>query len=34
MKYNKQTSCNSFKWGREGVEGERWWVRSDGGGER
>jgi hypothetical protein len=24
MKYNKEISCNCFKWGREGAEGERW----------
>jgi hypothetical protein len=25
MKRNKETSCNCFKWGREGFEGERRW---------
>jgi hypothetical protein len=25
MKHNKETSCNCFKWGGEGVEEERWW---------
>jgi hypothetical protein len=25
MKYNKETSCNCFKWGEKGVEGERRW---------
>jgi hypothetical protein len=24
MKWNKETSCNCFKWGGKGVEGERW----------
>jgi hypothetical protein len=23
MKENKETSCNCFKWGREGVEGTK-----------
>jgi hypothetical protein len=25
MKENKETSCNSFKWDREGGRGERQW---------
>jgi hypothetical protein len=25
MKKNKETSCDCVKWGREVVEGERWW---------
>jgi hypothetical protein len=25
VKWNKETSCNCFKWGREGVKGERRW---------
>jgi hypothetical protein len=28
-KVNKETSCHSFKWGWEGVEGEKRWGRSN-----
>jgi hypothetical protein len=27
MKLNKETSCNCFNWGREGIEEERRWGR-------
>jgi hypothetical protein len=27
VKQNKETSCNCFNWGREGVEGERKWGK-------
>jgi hypothetical protein len=26
---SKETSCNCFKWGSEGVKGEEWWGRSN-----
>jgi hypothetical protein len=25
MKYNNETSCNCFKWGRKRVAGDSWW---------